>query len=83
MPIYEYACQACGHRFELLVLGEQTPACPSCKSEQLERLTSLPSVHTAGTRAKSLKAAKTRDAARANDRMQEQAQYEKSHDRHG
>ena len=38
MPIYEYACKACGHEFETLVLGETKPECPSCQSRDLERL---------------------------------------------
>ncbi|HEX9580664.1 MAG TPA: zinc ribbon domain-containing protein [Gemmatimonadales bacterium] len=83
MPIYEYACQACGHEFEILVRGQVTPACPSCKSQNLKRLWSLPSVQTPGTRQKSLKAAKKRDAAQATDRMHERLKYEESHDRHG
>jgi len=27
MPIFEYACRACGHEFETLVRGAETPAC--------------------------------------------------------
>lgn len=31
MPIYEYACAACGHRFErIMKVGERAPACPAC-----------------------------------------------------
>jgi len=32
MPIYEYECAACGHRFELLVGRARTddPVCPVC-----------------------------------------------------
>ncbi|MBI3981280.1 MAG: zinc ribbon domain-containing protein [Gemmatimonadetes bacterium] len=83
MPIYEYSCQKCGHQFELLVRGRSTPACPSCTSKNLKRRWSLPSVVTPGTKAKSLKAAKKRDAAQATDRMHERLKYEESHDRHG
>ena len=83
MPIYEYSCQKCGRQFEALVRGRTKPACPSCKSRDLKRLLSLPSVRTEGTKARGLQAAKKRDAVQANDRMQEQMQYERSHDRHG
>jgi len=38
MPIYEYACRSCGHRFELLVLKSTVVACPKCAHEDLERL---------------------------------------------
>lgn len=83
MPIYEYRCKSCDHDFQLLVRGETTPQCESCGSEDLEKLLSLPRVHSEGTRAKGLRAAKKREAARAKDRMHEQLKYEESHDRHG
>ena len=37
MPLFEYQCSACGHRFEFLTRGEARPACPKCESEQLEK----------------------------------------------
>lgn len=83
MPIYEYACRDCGHEFEELVRGNETPACPSCESDELERIVSLPSVRSESTREMSMRAAKKRDAGQAKDRMHDRLHYEKSHDRHG
>jgi putative FmdB family regulatory protein len=83
MPVYEYACTSCGHRFEALVRGSATPACPSCAGENLERLLSLPAVKSEGTRRLALQAAQKRDAAHGRDRMHEQLRYEQTHDRHG
>ncbi|MHC5211257.1 MAG: FmdB family zinc ribbon protein [Planctomycetota bacterium] len=40
MPLYEYACRGCGHRFEELVRGSEQPACPHCKGADLEKLLS-------------------------------------------
>ena len=40
MPIFEYACHACGHRFEELVLGAESPRCPACEGDRLEKLLS-------------------------------------------
>jgi len=42
MPIYEYACRACGHQFEHLLLptAKTPPSCPACGSEDLEKLMS-------------------------------------------
>ncbi len=37
MPIFEYVCLECNHRFELLVLGSTVPACPSCKTTKLQK----------------------------------------------
>lgn len=44
MPIYEYRCQACGEKLELLVTGGQRPACPYCGSPALDKLISAPVV---------------------------------------
>ncbi len=41
MPIFEYACQTCGHAFELLVRSDTRLACPSCQSPQLDKQLSV------------------------------------------
>ena len=44
MPIYEYVCQDCGERFELLrsMKDADTPIpCRKCKSERTSRMLSL------------------------------------------
>lgn len=48
MPILEYACKACGRRFEFLKLPTTTtaPVCPDCRSRDLERLLSGFAVNT-------------------------------------
>lgn len=35
MPIFEYVCTKCEHRFETLVFGNQKAACPKCQSKEL------------------------------------------------
>jgi len=35
MPIFEYVCTKCEHRFEALIFGKQKAACPKCKSTEL------------------------------------------------
>jgi putative FmdB family regulatory protein len=45
VPIYEFSCQSCGHRFEELVgshVGVEVSevACPVCGAEETERLLS-------------------------------------------
>jgi putative FmdB family regulatory protein len=38
MPLFEYACRGCGHRFETLVLSSsRTVACPKCASEEVDK----------------------------------------------
>jgi putative FmdB family regulatory protein len=79
MPIYEYACNACGHQFEALVRRGDEPACPSCGANDLDRLLSLPYVKSATTKEQALRAARRRDQAQGTERMQEQIRYERSH----
>ena len=49
MPVYEYRCEDCGHRFEKLVFSiSRAPdkvQCPVCQGEQVRRLISAPIVH--------------------------------------
>ena len=42
MPIYEYACDACGHEFETLQKMSEEPLkeCPKCHEPKLRRLVS-------------------------------------------
>ena len=50
MPLYEYRCKACGHRFEKIqsFSAPDEKECPVCKGE-VERLISAPAVHFSGS----------------------------------
>ncbi len=51
MPMYEYACRACGKRFdEMRRMAErlQAPPCPQCGSEETELAISAPAVFGGG-----------------------------------
>lgn len=50
MPIYEFECNACGHRFDRLQkLSDSDPTvCPACAAAQLRRRVSAPSFRLAG-----------------------------------
>ena len=41
MPLFEYECLGCSHRFEYLTRDGQSPSCPSCKSAELQKLMSV------------------------------------------
>ena len=41
MPIFEYACQDCGHEFEALTRASEQPECPRCHSIQLAKKLSV------------------------------------------
>ncbi len=51
MPIYEYACQECGHRFEKLIRNqaEVPQECPACAKAALKKLFSSFSASVAGS----------------------------------
>jgi putative FmdB family regulatory protein len=50
MPIYEFQCKACGHRFERLQkMADPDPAvCPNCGEPQVGRMLSAPQFRLAG-----------------------------------
>jgi putative FmdB family regulatory protein len=51
MPIYEYACDACEHSFELIQrMGAPAPdACPACGEAQVRKLVSATAFHLKGS----------------------------------
>jgi len=51
MPIFEYQCKDCGHKFEKLILGEKEEIrCPKCDSKNVKKL--LPSSIGVGRKGK-------------------------------
>jgi putative FmdB family regulatory protein len=79
MPLYEYECRGCGHRFEALVRGSIVPACPSCQGQDLQQLLSLFAVSSDGTRRSNLQAAKKKNSKVLRDKQMAQLEYEKEH----
>ncbi len=49
MPIFEYRCESCGHKFEAILFGEQTAVCPKCHNEKLEQQLSTFAVSAKGS----------------------------------
>jgi putative FmdB family regulatory protein len=44
MPIYEYRCEQCGHRFEAWLRSMDSPSpadCPNCTATRITRVPSL------------------------------------------
>ena len=74
MPIYEYECQRCGHRFEYLLLPTSPRAeCPSCQDQDLKQLISLCSMSSESIRQGNLNAEHRKAAS---------VQKEKQHEEH-
>jgi putative FmdB family regulatory protein len=51
MPLYEYHCGSCGHRFERIQKFSDAPidTCPSCGAKQVEKLISSPAIQFKGS----------------------------------
>ena len=51
MPIYEYACQSCGHEFDALQKMSDDPLvdCPDCGKPDLKKLLSAPNFRLKGS----------------------------------
>ena len=80
MPIYEYTCRGCGHRFEALVRDSSTPACPACQAQNVERQLSLFAVNSESTRQSALKSARRQNAKIQRDKAI--ADHEAMHHHH-
>lgn len=80
MPIYEYQCRQCGHRFEYLVL-KSTPAaeCPSCHHQDLTQLISLCSMSSESTRQANLNAAQKKVGAVRKEKQHEDHKHLHEH----
>jgi len=52
VPIFEYRCVTCDHRFETVVRGSTPPSCPNCASTSLEKQLSVFAVGAGGERSR-------------------------------
>jgi putative FmdB family regulatory protein len=50
MPLYEYRCESCDHRFEALVQGSEKPTCSACGAARLQKLFSAFAVSSSSGR---------------------------------
>ncbi len=68
MPLYEYRCKACGHRFEKIqsFSAPDEKECPVCKGE-VERLISAPAVQFKGSGFYSTDYVQKQAASRSSD----------------
>lgn len=82
MPIYDYACKQCGHRFEYFLLSSSPAAeCPACGTKDLEQLISAVTVSSESSRQASLRQARKQASVVHKDKMhEEQKQLREHHD---
>jgi putative FmdB family regulatory protein len=73
MPIYEYECRKCGHRFEYLLLSSSPAAkCPACQKKDLKQLISAYAVSSESTRKSNLSSARKKAAVVQKDKQHEE-----------
>jgi len=80
MPIYEYRCLACSHRFEEVVLANTEPQCPACMGKNLERLVSLFAVDSETTRDTALNSARARNDRTRRDKARAEQEFFQKHE---
>jgi len=80
MPIYDFQCRGCGHRFEQLVKADEVPACPACSAADVQRFFPFSaSVSTGRTRQRSLAEARSRASATKKEKDHAHAEYLRKH----
>ncbi len=80
MPIHDYQCRRCAHRFEEMVKQGETPACPACGAADPEQLFSCSAaVSTGRTRELALAAPRRRAGAEKRDKDMAHAEYLRKH----
>jgi putative FmdB family regulatory protein len=80
MPIYEYECRQCGHRFEYLLLSTSPAAeCPSCRKKDLNQLISLSAMSSETTRDANFSAAHKKASVDRQEKHSEQHEHLHQH----
>jgi putative FmdB family regulatory protein len=81
MPIYDYHCRKCGHRFEQLVKPDETPRCPVCNAADPERQFAFSAaVSTTRSRERALASGRSRASAIKKEKDHAHAEYLRKHD---
>jgi len=86
MPLYEFKCRACRHRFEDLVRVGEVPECPKCHDAAPERLFSASAgVSTERSRKKAAGGARRAAGKIKREKDHAQREYERNYmkDHHG
>jgi putative FmdB family regulatory protein len=80
MPLYEFKCRRCGHRFDELVKVGEIPPCPVCGDSGPERLFSASAgVSTQTTRGKALGQARRAASKVSKEKAHAQREYERNY----
>jgi putative FmdB family regulatory protein len=79
MPLYDFRCRACGHRFEELVKVDERPSCAKCGGE-VERLDSFSAaVSTQSSRERALAGARRKASGIKREQDEAHREYVRHH----
>ncbi len=81
MPLFDFRCKACGHIFEVLVRGRETPQCPRCQSGELDRQLPTFSLSTDERRAAAARQSRRQQVAKRQDALIAEEEYRQKHDK--
>jgi putative FmdB family regulatory protein len=74
VPLYDFRCQGCDHRFEAQAPYGELPPCPACGAGEAERLlTPFAGPFTVGMRGYTAKQSNAKRAAREEQRAERKA----------
>jgi putative FmdB family regulatory protein len=80
MPLYDFKCKKCGHRFEELARVADAVDCPKCKAKNAERLFSMSAaVSTDKTRTRTAKIARGKANAVHREKKAAEAEYTRNY----
>lgn len=80
MPLYDFKCRKCGHRFEELVRLGEAASCPKCKAARAERQFSPSAgISTETTRARSKRYARRVSGAVKREKDAADAAYTRNY----
>jgi putative FmdB family regulatory protein len=76
MPIYDFKCRKCGHRFDQLVKVDGTADCPACGAKKAERIATFTArVSTVRTRTRAMTEARGVASAQKKEKDHAHAEY--------
>jgi putative FmdB family regulatory protein len=80
MPLYDFCCPKCRHRFEELVKLDESPCCPACGAASAERLQSFSAAVSTGTsRERALTAERRKASATKREKDHAHQEYVRRH----
>jgi putative FmdB family regulatory protein len=80
MPLHDFRCDSCQHRFEELVKVGETPACPACGAVNTQRLDSFSAaISTSSSRERSLAGARRKAGATKKEKDHAHQEYLRHH----